>query len=78
MMNGDQKDNNSIFSHQGYASPVIGRNRRSTTETYSSSVTRTARWDNQEAQTTIEQNSPRRRTVNAVFAANDGLGQAMI
>jgi len=77
MLNGGEEDNNSFLFRQGYAETVEARAAAGDWEIVADQ--HVPGWDNQEAQTIMEQILvDAGNDVNAVFAANDGLAQAAI
>lgn len=77
MLNGGEEDNNSFLFRDGYAETVEARAEAGEWEIVADQ--HVPGWDNQEAQTIMEQILvDASNGVDAVFAANDGLGQAAI
>jgi len=77
MLNGGEEDNNSFLFRQGYAETVEARVDAGEWELVADQ--HVPGWDNQEAQTIMEQILvDANNGVDAVFAANDGLGNSAI
>jgi D-xylose transport system substrate-binding protein len=77
MLNGGEEDNNSFLFRQGYAETVEARVEAGDWELVADQ--HVPGWDNQEAQTIMEQILVgANNEVDAVFAANDGLGNSAI
>ncbi len=77
MLNGGEEDNNSFLFRDGYAETVEARADAGDWEIVADQ--HVPGWDNQEAQTIMEQILvDANNEVDAVFAANDGLAQAAI
>ena len=77
MLNGGEEDNNSFLFRQGYAETVEARVDAGEWELVADQ--HVPGWDNQEAQTIMEQILvDANKGVDAVFAANDGLGNSAI
>jgi D-xylose transport system substrate-binding protein len=77
MLNGGEEDNNSFLFRQGYAETVESRVDAGDWELVADQ--HVPAWDNQEAQTIMEQILvDANNEVDAVFAANDGLGNSAI
>ena len=77
MLNGGEEDNNSFLFKQGYAETVDARVDAGDWELVSDQFV--PGWDNQEAQTLMEQILvDANNDVDAVFAANDGLANSVI
>jgi D-xylose transport system substrate-binding protein len=77
MLNGGEEDNNSFLFRQGYAETVEARVEAGDWELVADQ--HVPGWDNQEAQTIMEQILvDANNGVDAVFAANDGLGNSAI
>lgn len=77
MLNGGEEDNNSFLFRQGYAETVEAKVEAGEWELVADQ--HVPGWDNQEAQTIMEQILvDADNDVDAVFAANDGLAQATI
>ena len=77
MLNGGEEDNNSFLFRQGYADTVEARVSAGDWELVADQ--HVPGWDNQQAQTIMEQILvDASNGVDAVFAANDGLAQAAI
>jgi len=77
MLNGGEEDNNSFLFRQGYAETVEGRVDAGDWELVADQ--HVPGWDNQEAQTIMEQIlTSANNDVDAVFAANDGLANSAI
>jgi D-xylose transport system substrate-binding protein len=77
MLNGGEEDNNSFLFRQGYAETVEARVDAGDWELVADQ--HVPGWDNQEAQTIMEQILvDANNGVDAVFAANDGLGNSAI
>lgn len=77
MLNGGEEDNNSFLFRQGYAETVEARVGAGDWELVADQ--HVPGWDNQEAQTIMEQILvDANNGVDAVFAANDGLGNSAI
>jgi D-xylose transport system substrate-binding protein len=77
MLNGGEEDNNSFLFRQGYAETVEARVAAGDWELVADQ--HVPGWDNQEAQTIMEQILVgANNEVDAVFAANDGLGNSAI
>jgi D-xylose transport system substrate-binding protein len=77
MLNGGEEDNNSFLFRQGYAETVEERVDAGDWELVADQ--HVPGWDNQEAQTIMEQIVTRANNdVDAVFAANDGLANSAI
>jgi D-xylose transport system substrate-binding protein len=77
MLNGGEEDNNSFLFRQGYAETVEARVEAGDWELVADQ--HVPGWDNQEAQTIMEQIlTDANNDVDAVFAANDGLGNSAI
>jgi D-xylose transport system substrate-binding protein len=77
MLNGGEEDNNSFLFRQGYAETVEARVAAGDWELVADQ--HVPGWDNQEAQTLMEQILvDANNGVDAVFAANDGLGNSAI
>jgi D-xylose transport system substrate-binding protein len=77
MLNGGEEDNNSFLFRDGYFETVDKRVKAGDWELVADQ--HVPAWDNQEAQTIMEQIlTDQNNKVDAVFAANDGLGQAAI
>jgi D-xylose transport system substrate-binding protein len=77
MLNGGEEDNNSFLFRDGYAETVEARADAGDWEIVADQ--HVPGWDNQEAQTIMEQILvDANNEVDAVFAANDGLAQATI
>ena len=77
MLNGGEEDNNSFLFREGYAETVEARVDAGDWELVADQ--HVPGWDNQEAQTIMEQILvDANNGVDAVFAANDGLAQATI
>ena len=77
MLNGGEEDNNSFLFRDGYAETVEARVDAGDWEIVADQ--HVPGWDNQEAQTIMEQILvDADNGVDAVFAANDGLAQAAI
>ncbi len=77
MLNGGEEDNNSFLFRQGYAETVEARVDAGDWELVADQ--HVPGWDNQEAQTIMEQIlTSANNEVDAVFAANDGLANSAI
>jgi D-xylose transport system substrate-binding protein len=77
MLNGGEEDNNSFLFRQGYAETVEARVEAGDWELVEDR--HVPGWDNQEAQTIMEQIlTAANNDVDAVFAANDGLANSAI
>ena len=77
MLNGGEEDNNSFLFRQGYAETVEARVEAGDWELVADQ--HVPGWDNQQAQTIMEQIlTDANNDVDAVFAANDGLGNSAI
>ena len=77
MLNGGEEDNNSFLFRRGYAETVEGRVDAGDWELVADQ--HVPGWDNQEAQTIMEQIlTSANNDVDAVFAANDGLANSAI
>jgi D-xylose transport system substrate-binding protein len=77
MLNGGEEDNNSFLFRQGYAETVESRVDAGDWELVADQ--HVPGWDNQEAQTIMEQIlTDANNDVDAVFAANDGLANSAI
>jgi D-xylose transport system substrate-binding protein len=77
MLNGGEEDNNSFLFRQGYFETVDKRVKAGDWELVADQ--HVPGWDNAQAQTIMEQIvTDANNQVDAVFAANDGLGQAAI
>lgn len=77
MLNGGEEDNNSFLFRQGYAETVEARVDAGDWELVADQ--HVPGWDNQEAQTIMEQIlTSANNNVDAVFAANDGLANSAI
>ena len=77
MLNGGEEDNNSFLFRQGYAETVESRVEVGDWELVADQ--HVPGWDNQEAQTIMEQIvTAANNEVDAVFAANDGLANSAI
>lgn len=77
MLNGGEEDNNSFLFRQGYAETVEARVDAGDWELVADQ--HVPGWDNQEAQTIMEQIlTSANNDVDAVFAANDGLANSAI
>jgi D-xylose transport system substrate-binding protein len=77
MLNGGEEDNNSFLFRQGYAETVEARVEAGDWELVADQ--HVPGWDNQEAQTIMEQIvTAANNEVDAVFAANDGLANSAI
>jgi D-xylose transport system substrate-binding protein len=77
MLNGGEEDNNSFLFRQGYAETVEARVDAGDWELVADQ--HVPAWDNQQAQTIMEQILvDANNGVDAVFAANDGLGNSAI
>jgi len=77
MLNGGEEDNNSFLFRQGYAETVEARVDAGDWELAADQ--HVPAWDNQEAQTIMEQIlTDQNNKVDAVFAANDGLANSAI
>ncbi len=77
MLNGGEEDNNSFLFRQGYAETVEARVDAGDWELVADQ--HVPGWDNQEAQTIMEQIlTDANNQVDAVFAANDGLANSAI
>jgi D-xylose transport system substrate-binding protein len=77
MLNGGEEDNNSFLFRQGYAETVEARADAGDWEVVADQ--HVPGWDNQEAQTIMEQIlTSANNDVDAVFAANDGLANSAI
>ena len=77
MLNGGEEDNNSFLFRQGYAETVEARVEADEWELVADQ--HVPGWDNQEAQTIMEQIlTSANNDVDAVFAANDGLANSAI
>ncbi|MGH3036555.1 MAG: sugar ABC transporter substrate-binding protein [Gaiellaceae bacterium] len=77
MLNGGEEDNNSFLFRQGYAETVESRADAGDWEVVADQ--HVPGWDNQEAQTIMEQIvTAANNDVDAVFAANDGLANSAI
>jgi D-xylose transport system substrate-binding protein len=77
MLNGGEEDNNSFLFRQGYAETVEARVEAGDWELVADQ--HVPGWDNQEAQTIMEQIlTSADNDVDAVFAANDGLANSAI
>jgi len=75
MLNGGEEDNNSFLFRQGYAETVEARVEAGDWELVADQ--HVPGWDNQQAQTIMEQIlTDANNDVDAVFAANDGLGNS--
>jgi D-xylose transport system substrate-binding protein len=75
MLNGGEEDNNSFLFRQGYAETVEARVDAGDWELVADQ--HVPGWDNQQAQTIMEQIlTDANNDVDAVFAANDGLGNS--
>ena len=75
MLNGGEEDNNSFLFRQGYAETVEAKADAGEWEIVADQ--HVPGWDNQEAQTIMEQIlTDANNDVDAVFAANDGLGNS--
>jgi D-xylose transport system substrate-binding protein len=75
MLNGGEEDNNSFLFRQGYAETVEAREEAGDWEIVADQ--HVPGWDNQEAQTLMEQIlTDANNDVDAVFAANDGLANS--
>ena len=74
MLNGGEEDNNSFLFRDGYAETVEARAEAGDWEIVADQ--HVPGWDNQQAQTIMEQIlTDANNEVDAVFAANDGLGE---
>src|SRR5262245_10614401 len=77
MLNGGEEDNNTFLFKQGYEETVDARVQAGDWELVADQFT--PEWDNQEAQTLMEQILvDANNDVDAVFAANDGLANSVI
>jgi D-xylose transport system substrate-binding protein len=77
MLNGGEEDNNSFLFRQGYAETVEAKAEAGEWEIVADQ--HVPGWDNQEAQTIMEQIlTDANNDVDAVFAANDGLANSAI
>jgi D-xylose transport system substrate-binding protein len=77
MLNGGEEDNNSFLFRDGYAETVDARGEAGDWELVADQ--HVPGWDNQEAQTIMEQIlTDANNDVDAVFAANDGLANSAI
>jgi len=75
MLNGGEEDNNSFLFRQGYAETVEAKAEAGEWEIVADQ--HVPGWDNQQAQTIMEQIlTDANNDVDAVFAANDGLGNS--
>jgi D-xylose transport system substrate-binding protein len=75
MLNGGEEDNNSFLFRQGYAETVEAKAEAGEWEIVADQ--HVPGWDNQQAQTLMEQIlTDANNDVDAVFAANDGLGNS--